>query len=355
MAIIHGQIESLKKLKNELASSGIDRFKSVKEITDFLHNFEYVKEVTINNIRHTLESEIKDLTIRIKENKDKIESVRSKTITDIQVHKDLLEIKIDKLSAKANKSSFHKLICNYFIKRKRKSLDYYATNPSEIIENALKSIRKVIENDENNLLYLINNKELIINNRSIPEIQKLSFIKDKIEDLKPIIAGAVGEDLVLQEIEKLPDSFILINDYSLKFTPPIYNKNTKDRILSIQIDHLLIAQSGIFILETKNWSKESIESSDLRSPVEQITRSSYALFILVNNAKIELSGHHWGDKQIPIRNIVVLINGKPKEDFKYVRVKTINELNNYITYLGPVFSEEEVNRIAKFLIEKQHQ
>ena len=37
----------------------------------------------------------------------------------------------------------------------------------------------------------------------------------------------------------------------------------------------------------------------------------------------------------------------------FIRVKT--ELNNYITYLGPVFSEEEVNRIAKFLIERQNQ
>lgn len=227
MAHIYGQIETLKRLKNELASSGIDRFKSVKEINDFLHNFEYVKEETIDNIRHTLGSEIKELNIKIKENKDNIESVRSKTIIDIQVQKDLLEIKIDKLSTKANKSSFHKLICNYFIKRKRKSLDYYTTNPSDIIENALKSIRKVIENDENKLFYLVNNKELILNNRSIPEIQKLNFIKDKIENLKPIIAGAVGEDMVVKEIEKLPDSYILINDYSLKFNPPIYNKRTK--------------------------------------------------------------------------------------------------------------------------------
>ena len=32
------------------------------------------------------------------------------------------------------------------------------------------------------------------------------------------------------------------------------DKTEKDRIFSIQIDHLLLSNSGIFIIETKNWS-----------------------------------------------------------------------------------------------------
>jgi len=93
---------------------------------------------------------------------------------------------------------------------------------------------------------------------------------------------------------------------------------------------------------------------DLRSPVEQITRTSYALFLIVNDAKIKLTKHHWGDKQIPIKNIIVMINEKPKEDFKYVKVKSLKELNNYLTYFDPIFSEEEVDRIARYLIEIQN-
>ena len=55
------------------------------------------------------------------------------------------------------------------------------------------------------------------------------------------------------------------------------------KIFSVQIDHLLICQSGVFLLETKNWSKRSIKNLDLRSPVEQILRTSYALFVLLNS------------------------------------------------------------------------
>ena len=195
---------------------------------------------------------------------------------------------------------------------------------------------------------------MIINERSLPKIRKLNTVKKTIEDLHPIIAGAVGESLVVKEIEKLPDDYILINDYYLKFNPPIYNRNTKDKIFSIQIDHLLITKSGIYILETKNWSKKSVESLDLRSPVEQITRTSYALFLIVNDAKIRLTEHHWGDKQIPIKNLIVMINEKPNVDFKYVKVKSLKELNNYLTYFEPILTEKEVDRIVKYLIRIQN-
>ncbi len=115
----------------------------------------------------------------------------------------------------------------------------------------LKTFRKIIENDENRLKYINENNELIINERSLPEIQKLNNVKKTIEDLYPLIAGAIGENLVVKEIEKLPNDYILINDFNLKFNPPIYNRNTNDKIFSIQIDHLLISKSGIYILETK--------------------------------------------------------------------------------------------------------
>ena len=49
-----------------------------------------------------------------------------------------------------------------------------------------------------------------------------------------------------------------------------------------------------------------------------------------------------------------MINEKPKEDFKYVKVKSLKELNNYLTYFEPVFTEIEVNRIANYLIKNQN-
>ena len=77
------------------------------------------------------------------------------------------------------------------------------------------------------------------------------------------------------------------------------------------------------------------------------------MFIILNDSWDKLTEHHWGDKQIPIKNIIVMINEKPNADFKYVKVKSLRELNKYLTYFEPIFTENEVERIAKYLIKIQ--
>ena len=157
-------------------------------------------------------------------------------------------------------------------------------------------------------------------------------------------------------MQELSDDYYLINDFSVKFNPPIYNKAEGDRIYSVQIDHLLIGRSGIFLLETKNWSKSSVQSLDLRSPVEQVKRTGFALFVLLNSdageRSLKLARHHWGAKKIPIRNLIVMTNEKPREEFKYVKVLSLNELVGYVEYFDQTFSADETKNIFEFLKKK---
>ena len=44
-----------------------------------------------------------------------------------------------------------------------------------------------------------------------------------------------------------------------------------------------------------------------------------------------------------------MINNKPKEDFKFVTVKLLNELNDFINYFEPIYDESEVQRIVQYL------
>lgn len=351
MAQIFGQVESMKKLEDELIYNDIKRFKSITDIEDFLFNFRDEIDTIIKNHKENLNSQINNLPDSIEEKKRKRESIKRQTIAGIEVQIDTLRIDIDSLKTKTNKSIFNKIAYGLKLRKKEKKLEYYSLNTQEIISCAIKNINDAIINEEKKLENYIKNYENIVRERSQPEIQKLNDLKNTIQGLRPLIAGALGENLVVKEIEKLPENYILINDFNLNFNPPIFNRNTNDRIFSIQVDHLLISRSGIYILETKNWSRKSIESYDLRSPVEQITRTSYALFLLINDANIRLAGHHWGEKQIPVKNIIVMINHKPNQDFKYVKVKLLSELNNYLTYFEPIFTDNEVNRIAKYLLE----
>jgi hypothetical protein len=157
----------------------------------------------------------------------------------------------------------------------------------------------------------------------------------------------------------MSDEYFLINDFSVYLSPAIYKRQENDCIKSIQIDHLLVAPSGIFLIETKNWSKKSLENLSLRSPVQQIKRTSFVLFKLLNNemsnSHLRLDKHHWGDKNISIKNLIVLTNTKPKEEFQYVKILTLNELLGYINYFKPIFSSIETQRIAEFLLKINEQ
>ena len=97
-----------------------------------------------------------------------------------------------------------------------------------------------------------------------------------------------------------------------------------------------------------------MENLSLRSPVDQIKRTNFVLFYLLNNEKnnyhLRLDSHHWGDKKIPIKNLIVLTKIKPKEEFQYVKILTINELLSYVNYFKPIFSHTETKKIADMIL-----
>lgn len=292
MTIVSGKIESLKRLKETLYSHGIYRFNSIGDINAFLKQYESEKKDIPATVKQSTDAEIKDL-----------EEASSNAI---------------KLR---DKNIFTKFL--YYFKA-RKLIRRYAL--------------------------LVNNYELVLAQRTTDSYHKLEFITETVEGLYPIIAGAVGENAVVGELQKLSDKYYLINDFSLKFDPPIFNKRENDRIYSIQIDHLLVCQSGVFVIETKNWSSKSIEDLDLRSPVEQIKRASFALFVFLNSCKSKgLIQNHWGSKKIPIKNIIVMTNKAPKSDFQHVKVLSLDKLNGYIQYFEDIFDEKETENIFTYL------
>ncbi len=298
MTIVVGKTEPLKKLKAILNSNGVTRFNSIGEIKAFLKNFESEKAEASRITKIKLDQEIKEL----------------KEITRMVIEK-------------SRKNVFFKII---YCRKKR------------LLTKKTSGLEK--------------NYEEILSARREEALKNMDFIREIVGGIYPLIAGAVGEHLTVKEIEKLSNDHYLINDFSVEFNPPIYNKTENDRIFSIQIDHLLICKSGVFVLETKNWSNKSINNLDLRSPVKQILRTNFALFVLLNGRSgINLARHHWGSVKIPIRNIIVMTQAKPKEEFKRVKVLTLKELNGYIKYFDEIFSDNEVEHIFNFLYNNLNQ
>ncbi len=353
MTLVYGQVESLKKIRETLDQQGISRFNSIGQLNKFIKNYEREKEELSYKIEQEFELELDTLQAEAFQLQKNYDTLKTNTETRLNERISKLRKKCGTLRSSSNDNVFIELGQLYllqillgikFILEKGYNGIIWIQTFRE--KNHLKEVWKKVEAHSSN-------SQSIISTRFTTAFKKLEYTKSVVTDINPLIAGVIGEHLVAKELEKLSDTFVLFNDFSLSLSPPIYNKNNKDRIYSIQIDHLLVTSAGIFIIETKNWSKESIERLDLRSPVRQIKRTSYALFVMLNGNKSVSSSilkrHHWGNKELPIRNVIAMINHKPKAKFNHVAIKKLKELNRYINYFEPIFDDIEVRNVAEHL------
>ncbi len=347
MAIIFGITESLKSLKSELNNNGIHRFNSVKQIKDFLSNYSSEKLTILKNESDKLEGEYSSTSSNLKRLiKERDVIINSET--------NRIDNKISDLNKKIDiiKSKDVNFIIKLFLKIKLYSLNNQLnrliSSKNSSIDSLVKDVNKNIQSDESFIKTYKNDKQNLIKKGAKSKLDELEHTRNVLENLKNLISGAIGENLVVKEIKKLGDNYVLINDFNLSFSHPIYYKKHNERIRSVQIDHLLISRAGIFIMETKNWSKSSVNTTNLRSPIKQIERSNFALYIYISE-NISLNEHHWGEQTIPIRNLIVMINNKPTAKFKYVTVKLLKELNDYLEYFEPVLSQNQLDKVIKKL------
>jgi len=263
------------------------------------------------------------------------------------------DLQIDINFIKTNNVNFiKKIISSIKLYSLKKQSNYFIKNKNELLKSTVKELAINIKNDEHFIKEYETEKQNLIEKRAQFETKQLEYTRNVLEDSINLISGAIGENLVVKEIMKLSDEYTLINDFNLSFSPPIFNPKLNHRIYTVQIDHVLISRAGIFIIETKNWSKTSVNAISMRSPVEQIKRSNFALYVYITN-NITLDDHHWGEQKIPIRNLIVMINNKPKAEFKYVNIKLLRELNAYIKYFEPVLTQNQLTRITTTLTKNQ--
>ena len=353
MALVYGQIDTLKQIRRTLNEKGIRRFNSTGDLKTFIKNYENEKEEIFFKIEHDFELELDVLEVKGTILQRNYDTLKNNTETKHKTRISKLRQKCEHLSSIRAKNAIMELAHWYQLQFLLGVKFILEKSFNLIIRIKTNKSRKSLNEIKEEINALAANRQSIISSRCESRFKELEYTKNVVTDLNPLIAGAIGENLVQKELEKLSDSCVLFNDFSLAFNKPIYNKKENDRIFIIQIDHLLVTNAGIFNIETKNWSKESIARLDMRSPISQIRRSSYALFVILNSseqgASHILKSHHWGEKKIPIKNIVAMINNKPKGEFKYVTIKKLKELNGYIDSFEPIFDDAEVSRIAEHL------
>lgn len=357
MTIVEGQIETLKALKESLAVHGVTGFGSIGDIRRFLSDYETATQQLSKRMEIEFAAEIEHKQAALDARKISHISEQEKIREEIERQIGDIKLKIKNAQDQINKNFLYKAFycIPIFILFRRAS--HLEKSINRTIRRMTNASRKEIRQLENRIDGILLNKDKIISERYKYSLATLTQTKAVLDQLDTLIAGVIGENAVVKALRELSDDHYLINDFVLNIDPPIYNRKENDRIFSIQIDHLLVCRSGVFLLETKNWSKSSIDNIDLRSPVKQILRTNFALFVLLNSKSQlideKLASHHWGSRKIPIRNIIVMVNKKPKKEFKHVKVLSLNELVGYIRYFDHSFDAREVREIFEYLKKKK--
>lgn len=354
MCRTYNKIGSLTTLKLHLEERNVHDFKSLKEVIDFQKSYAIFRQQLISYHENLIEEEKNMLNIDLPDLETAIETKKQESVLRLTNEIEELKQQLSILIANPSKSFFQKLsndLKHWNYKRKIKHKEHNFEIQVKI------SIRELVENYQvksNRHQFIISDFNEAVKQSVQQPLSELERKKTTIGEFNSYIYGALGEQKVVKTLETLSDEYFLINDFSVSFSPAIYNRQENDYIKSVQIDHILIGPAGIFLIETKNWSEKSLQNLSLRSPVEQIKRTSFALFYLLNNDMssyhLSLDAHHWGDKKIPVKNLIVLTNTKPKEEFQFVKILTVSELLGYVNYFKPIFSYNETKRIADMIL-----
>lgn len=360
MSKIHNTIGSLKTIQMELVKNNIDDFHSIDELTAFKKEYPIIKQNIIEKHKELIQNEKEKLEKEINNFHFILESKITGAVSNYNLKRRALFQEIEELPPAENKiiqsiidywSNFiiwSKITHNYFL---------YKINYIHILINTIVKTSHA----KKRYKYLVNNFSKAAAKSYATELENTSKKNKIITQINNFIYGAIGEHKVANVLKDLSDEYIIINDFNYTFNTPLKNKYENNVIKTIQIDHLVIAPTGIFIIETKNWSLQSINNKELKSPVTQMKNAKYALSVIIKKATLlnwTVNNHHWGNQKTPIRNILVVLNQKPIEEFDFVKICSLQELKGYIEWFNREekikYTPTQVEKIANYLLRINH-
>lgn len=300
MAVVFGEIDCLKSLIDILKSSGINHTKSLDDVLTF-------KNVCDDKVK---EAE----TVARQEHHLKLTQ-----------QKEMIANHIAEQSARANESYlrklFQSLVSGFRLFNLRRELNRLEKKSEQIIHKKISQVAG-------------------------------SFLKAKylLDSNYALIQGATGEQQALDELRKLPDSYNVINNVHLRFLKPIYNPRTRQRIYSAQADHVVLGPSGVFLIETKNWSKGTFQKTSNFTAFDQIKRTNFALYCYLNPRTSGFFSLFVTTKKIPVRSVLLMTGQTTEQRDPFVKVVSLFELVSCITNLPPVMTELEVKNVLNKLL-----
>ena len=336
--------------------SGFQDIKSIDDIGRTKINLEeeYIEQE--KEVKKQIDIEIQDLSTKIEnleyEIKSKTEKIRNNIqseITSLQQKIIILEeIKFELLNL------FTYIIAKIEKFNKKERLNYLQNHTDDELKKSLIIEYNNLDSLKNRKIFLENtpNKEIKLQlSTLINRIDKINFVKNS-NDYK----GAKGELLVIEQLKILSDDYIVFNDINLKLKKTV--KHKKSYLKSAQIDHLVVGPSGVYVIETKNWSESTVIENFTRNsftPYDQVGRSGRVVYRYVNSNKygniIQKTYHSIANKEIKVKSIIAITGSKiPLKKKEFAKVLYPHKIPYYILGKENILSIETIQRLEKKLM-----
>jgi len=282
----------------------------IDEIRKIIEDFSGLLNKITNKEKESLSLDIKVLKREEIKLSDELKEKVSLKKTQLLTEKRLIPTLIENYS-ETSKNIFIKLLNKMKIFRLKKWLKNLNKNLDGLAEKSFRKIKKKIKKMRKLYGNLERNYDSIIEKRVAYLHKSRKIVNKNIQ----VYYGAVGEEAVIRELRFLPDSYTVFNDVNLSFSRSIRWKKYNEYVKSCQIDHVVVGPSGIFLLETKNWSAKTLRTARF-TPHHQIERAGYIFYIKAINLF---------RRKIPIQNIVVTLGRVPKYKHQYVQQLSVKE------------------------------
>ena len=150
------------------------------------------------------------------------------------------------------------------------------------------------------------------------------------------LANAVAERAVIRTLAALPDDALLINDLRLVHTHDVEFEGSSFR--TAQLDHLLIAPTGVYAIETRNWGTSASDQDD--DPIAEVARGAALCSRILHDA---------GCQQI-VRCIVACEGAPPtKSGGAHVAIVPTSRLLAYVQYGPVILSIQDIALVSRAL------
>lgn len=312
---------------------------------------QYHEEKTV--VLGQIKEEIKNIEIEIEAVDNDINSQKPHIIDEIQLEYDEIKSNVEVLqSIEFNLKEFiHYISSRLKLRKNKKQLEYLDINFQTEVDKRLEHLLSKLRQLERKRDYLKNNAGEEVDSRLSSLVSKVN----KMEGLRTSneYYGALGELAVIKELNKLSNDYYLFNDLYLELNDYINFNGSKLR--SAQIDHLVIGPTGVFVIETKNWSQryaQKVFNDGSYTPYDQLQRSGYLVYRYLNNHKygnaLQKLYYNLVKDEIKVKSILAITGSNiPFQKHSFVKLLHYNRIPSYIENANKILPEEFVIEIAE--------